>query len=134
MLEKVTPRATVRGSRVFKTKGFHRFARRAGLDDACLLVAAIEVRNGRFEADLGGGIYKKRIARDGGGKSAGFRTVLICSNAGFTVFAHGYAKKDHANVSPEELKGLRRLAAAYRNAGVDDARRALVALEVHDGN
>jgi hypothetical protein len=34
-----------------------------------LVVAAQRVRTGQFDADLGGGLYKQRVARNGGGKS-----------------------------------------------------------------
>ncbi|WP_425330086.1 type II toxin-antitoxin system RelE/ParE family toxin [Synechococcus elongatus] len=34
-----------------------------------------------YEADLGGGLFKKRVARAGGGKSGGYRT-LIATNQG----------------------------------------------------
>jgi hypothetical protein len=98
------------------------------------MVAAIEVRAGRFDADLGGGVFKKRIAREGAGKSGGFRTVVICSHGEMTVFAHGYAKKDCADVTPDQLAGFRMLARAYRVASAASLRRSLVKLEVHDGN
>lgn len=49
-------------------------------------------------------------------------------------FAHGYAKKDQAGITPDQLAALRQLAAAYRFASVESARRALTKLEVHGGN
>ena len=120
--------------RVFKSKHFDRFARRACLDDAALMVAAIEARAGRFEADLGGGLIKKRIAREGAGKSGGFRTVLVCANSGFTVFVMGFAKKDRGNVSPAQLRSLKRLASAYRSLPMPLAEESLFELEVSHGN
>ncbi|MCY3994976.1 MAG: type II toxin-antitoxin system RelE/ParE family toxin, partial [Rhodobacter sp.] len=30
-----------------------------------------------IDADLGGGVIKQRIARRGGGRSGGFRTILL---------------------------------------------------------
>ena len=53
--------------KVFKSKHFDRFARRARIDDAALMVAAIETRAGIHDAALGGGLFKKRIAPAGGG-------------------------------------------------------------------
>jgi hypothetical protein len=61
---------------IYKIKTFVRFARKAGLTDRRLAAAAAQVIEGRFDADLGGGVYKQRVARAGGGKSAGFRTLL----------------------------------------------------------
>ena len=58
---------------VYKTKAF---ARKAGLTDAQLAAAAALVVEGRCDADLGGGVYKQRVARAGGGKSGEFRTLL----------------------------------------------------------
>lgn len=43
---------------VYKTKVFARFARKAGLTDLQLADAAARVAEGRFDADLGGGVYK----------------------------------------------------------------------------
>ncbi len=62
---------------VYMTKTFARFSRKAGLPSDVLLDAAAEVVEGRYEADLGGGVFKKRVARTGAGKSGGFRTVLF---------------------------------------------------------
>ena len=56
----------------FKVKGFERFAQRHGISDADLLKAAESVIAGNFDADLGGGVYKQRVAREGQGKSSGF--------------------------------------------------------------
>ena len=130
MIAKVTPSAPL----VLKTRHFDRFARNAGLDDAELLVAAIEVLAGRYDADLGGGVFKKRIARSGGGKSGGFRTVVICTNPEFTVFAYGYAKHDHLEPTPAQIQGFKAFARLLRTYSRQRAREAMVVLEVSHGN
>ena len=86
----------------------------AGIEDVTLMMAAIEVRAGVYEADLGGGVFKKRIARAGGGKSGGFRTVVICSNTQFTVFVYGFAKSDAADLSPDQVAAFKQLAKQLR--------------------
>jgi hypothetical protein len=96
--------------RVYQTKGFARFARKAGLTSEQLLGAAAEVANGACDADLGGGVFKQRVARPGGGKSGGFRTILLCQAGRLAFFVHGFAKSEKANVSAKELKALKRLA------------------------
>jgi hypothetical protein len=53
---------------VFVTKEFARFQREAKLSNLELLDAAERVRKGRRDADLGGGVFKQRIARKGEGK------------------------------------------------------------------
>lgn len=95
---------------VYATKEFARFARKAGLLDGRLIQAAQDVAKGQYDADLGGGVFKQRVAREGGGKSGGFRTIILFRIGGHSFFAHGFAKNDKANVSPKELKALRQLA------------------------
>ena len=95
---------------VYATKEFVRFARKAGLADARLLQAARDVEVGNYDADLGGGVFKRRVARGGGGKSGGFRTIILFRVGGHSFFAHGFAKNAKANVSAKELKALKRLA------------------------
>ena len=95
---------------VYITKEFARFGRKAGLADAKLLQAAQDVAAGHYDADLGGGVFKQRVAREGGGKSGGFRTIILFRVGRHSFFAHGFAKSDKANVSAKELKALKRLA------------------------
>ncbi len=95
---------------VFVTKEFARFVRKSRLSADRLLQAAAEVMDGRYDADLGGGVFKQRVAREGGGKSGGFRTIIVFRAGDHSFFVHGFAKSDKANVSAKELKALRQLA------------------------
>lgn len=95
---------------VYKTKEFARFARRTGLDDEALHIAAEAVTSGRADADLGGGVFKQRIAREGGGKSGGFRTIILFRVGAHCFLVHGFAKNAKANVTVKELKALKALA------------------------
>ncbi|TAJ71711.1 MAG: type II toxin-antitoxin system RelE/ParE family toxin [Phenylobacterium sp.] len=96
---------------VYKTKVFARFARKAELDDEVLLGAAAEVVAGRYEADLGGGVFKKRVARPGAGKSGGFRTLLAFRHGSDCFFVVGFAKNEKANLSPKDLAAVHDYAA-----------------------
>jgi hypothetical protein len=62
--------------RTFKDDEFAKRARKAGISDSSLARAIHEVENGLVDANLGGGIVKKRIAREGAGKSRGYRTII----------------------------------------------------------
>ncbi len=115
---------------VFKTKEFARFARKANLRDRELLDAANAVMAGHFDADLGGGVFKQRIARQGGGKSGGFRTVILFRVAGHSFLVHGFAKNDKANVTPKELKALKGLADAFFDFDVEALAAASTAGEI----
>jgi hypothetical protein len=105
---------------VYLTKEFARFARKAGLADVKLLQAAADVVAGRCDADLSGGVFKQRVAREGGGKSGGFRTIILFRVGSHCFFAHGFAKSDKANVSTKDLKALKGLADLL--LGFSDAR------------
>lgn len=57
--------------RVFKTRHFSRWMRKTELSDSALCVAVAEMEQGLIDADLGGGVVKKRVALPGRGKSGG---------------------------------------------------------------
>jgi hypothetical protein len=97
--------------RAFVTKPFGRFAARERISDAVLRAAIRRVEAGAIDADLGGGILKLRLARDGGGKSGGFRTIVVFRRGSLAVFVYGYAKSDRSNIGADELKAFRRFAA-----------------------
>jgi hypothetical protein len=92
---------------VYKTKEFSRFARKADLGSTELLEAARAVASGQWDADLGGGVFKQRIAREGAGKSGGLRTIILFKVGGHSFCVHGFAKNEKANVTPKELKALK---------------------------
>lgn len=61
--------------RVLKTKAFHNWAKKV-IGDPDLCAAAREIEQGLFEADLGGGVCKKRVAVPGQGKSGSIRILV----------------------------------------------------------
>lgn len=62
--------------RVFKTKSFARFAAEM-ITDADLCDAIRRAEDGLIDADLGGGVIKQRLAREGQGKFGGFRSIVL---------------------------------------------------------
>ncbi len=99
--------------RSFKTKAFSRFAGREGIDDAALCEAVDRARNGSVDADLGGGVIKQRIARKGGGRSGGFRTIVLFRRGALAFFVYGFAKSGRDNLRRDELETFRLLAGEY---------------------
>jgi hypothetical protein len=97
--------------RVFKNKSFARFARKARITDAVLCAAIADASRGLIDADLGGGVVKQRIARKGGGKSGGFRTIILFRTGERAFFVHGFAKNEQDNIRDDELAAFRLLAA-----------------------
>jgi hypothetical protein len=73
------------------------------------------VIKGRFDADLGGGVFKQRVARAGGGKSGGFRTLIAFRLGASCFFVYGFAKNVMANVTKKELEALQASAFALLN-------------------
>jgi len=96
--------------RVFKTKPFARFASREGIADEELCEAVAQAERGLIDADLGGGVIKQRLAREGQGKSGGFRTILLFRRGVKAFFVYGFAKSDRDNIRRDELKAFRKLA------------------------
>jgi hypothetical protein len=96
--------------KLHKTPQFNRWARKNDLEDDDLCNAAREMAEGLYEADLGGGLFKKRIARSGQGKSSGFRTMIASNRKDRWVFLYGFAKNERSNVSGKEQEALRKVA------------------------
>ena len=94
----------------FKTKAFARFADREELEDAALCEAAARAAAGLIDANLGGGVIKQRIARKGGGRSGGFRTIVLFRQGQLAFFVYGFAKSSRANLRRNELEAFRALA------------------------
>lgn len=63
-------------TRIFKVRVFERLTRKTDVDDKALAKAIKEADDGLIDADLGGGLIKKRVARAGGGKRGGYRTIV----------------------------------------------------------
>ena len=97
----------------FKTKAFARFADREGLEYASLCEAVWRARNGLIDGDPGGGVIKQRIARKGGGRSSGFRTIVLFRRGELAFFVYGFAKSDRENLRRNELETFRLLADEY---------------------
>lgn len=92
--------------RILKRKDFVRWQVRENLPDSVLCQAVSEIDRGLFDADLGGLLYKKRIARPGAGKRGGYRTLLSARLGDRYVFLHGFAKNDKANITQAEKAAL----------------------------
>jgi hypothetical protein len=115
--------------RVFKNKWFARWARTESILDSVLLQVASEVVAGRVEADLGGGLFKKRLAREGSGKRGGYRVIIGYKkpNTERVVFLYAFAKNIRANISDKEKEALCLVTEAF--ASTTDAQVGLLLQE-----
>lgn len=105
-------------NRVFRTRSFTRWMRKAGLTDEALRVAVSEMAQGLIDADLGGHLVKKRLSLPGQGKRGGARTIVATKMTDRWFFVLGFAKNERANIDAAELKALQELAKHY--LGFDD--------------
>jgi hypothetical protein len=96
---------------VYKTKWFDRWAGKQGINAKNLCDAVVEMSAGLYEADLGGGLLKKRIARPGQGKSSGFRTLVATKKGTRWIFVFGFPKNERSNIDKDEEEALKSLAA-----------------------
>ena len=111
--------------RIFRSKSFTRFARKAGLDDGILSKAVENAERGLIDAKLGGGVIKLRVARQGEGKSGGFRTTILYKVHALAFFVHGFAKKDRDNIEDRELAALKLLASEMLSYDDRDIAKAI---------
>lgn len=115
--------------RIFKNKWFQRWTRKEGISDAALCAAAREVVAGVVDADLGGCLFKKRIARAGAGKSGGYRLLVGYKKPDEEriIFIFAFAKNEKANIKKSEEAVLRIVAEKFFLAS-DDQIKALLEL------
>jgi len=100
------------------------------------LISAIrEIQEGLFDADLGGGIIKKRVALPGRGKRGSTRTLLATNRDNRWFFVFGFEKNERDNITSKELEALRALAAdllRLTTKQMIEAIRQGSLVEVHD--
>jgi hypothetical protein len=77
---------------------------KVNLSDALLLNAVDEMERGLIDADLGGGVVKKRIALPNRGKSSSTRTLIATNKNDRWFFMLGFEKNQRDNIDKTELK------------------------------
>lgn len=84
--------------------------RKTELTEAALRTAVEEMAAGLIDADLGGGVVKKRVGLAGRGKRGGARTLVATNKGNRWFFVFGFQKNDRANLSDEALEVLQAIA------------------------
>lgn len=105
--------------RIFKLKSFDRWVKGV-LSDADLWAAAQQIQRGEFEADLGDGVCKKRVAMPGRGKSGSTR-VLVAKESRHAIFFLAGRKKSDAgsDFSHQELAAVKVVAKGIQQASAN---------------
>jgi hypothetical protein len=96
--------------RVFKNTWFTRFADKEGITDGELREVVNLLEAGQPDADLGGGVYKMRVARPGEGKSGGYRVIVFFRSEERTFFQYAYPKSSRDNIDQGELRFYKKMA------------------------
>jgi len=118
--------------RIFKTRWFARFARKARISDTMLTDAIREAEKGLIDGKLGRGLIKKRVARTGKGKRGGYRTIIVYREGSRSVFVYGFPKSAKADLSPLERDAYEKLAHLYLSFSDADMAQALKEGEVEE--
>ncbi len=111
--------------RILKRKDFTKWQTGEKLPDACLCKAVRQMESGLIDADLGGLLYKQRVARPGEGKSGGYRTLLSARMGRRYVFLFGFAKSNQANITAAEKLALQFAGEVFLNLSETALEKAL---------
>jgi hypothetical protein len=95
--------------RIFKTKWFDRFARKNDIDNITLIDAVERARKGSVDANLGSGVIKQRIAREGRGKAKGYRAIIVVHYEKKAFFVFGFSKNDQENLEKDEEDDFKKM-------------------------
>jgi len=118
--------------RVFKTKHLARWARKENISNEAFREAGKEVTEGKYEADIGKNLFKKRLPRAGGGKSGGYRTIVAFkkANSDRVFFMYGFAKNNKQNITTDEKDVLSTIGKYYIEASDKEIEKLLEAGEL----
>jgi hypothetical protein len=93
--------------RVFKNTWFTRFANKEGITDAELRETVNQLEAEQADVNLGGGVYKVRVARPGEGKSGGYRVIVFYKSEERTFYVYGFAKSALDNINEKQLRNFK---------------------------
>ena len=86
---------------------FTRFAAKEGIPDTGLREMVNQLEAGQADADLGGGVYKVRVARSGEGKSGGYRIIVFFKSGERTFYVYGFPKSGMGNINDKQLRNFK---------------------------
>jgi hypothetical protein len=118
--------------RIFKTRWFARFARQEKIADDGLQEAIERAELGLIDADLGGGLIKQRVARQGKGRSGGYRVIVAFRAKDRAVFFYGFAKSEMENITKDQLATAREFAAKWLASSDVQIRQAITDGELQE--
>ena len=108
-----------------KTKWFNKWAKKQKISNEKLLIAIEDMENNLSSVNLGGGLFKVRVASDHSGKSSAYRTIIVFRKDDRAVMVYGFMKKEQENLSKEELKSFKILSKDILALGIEGLEKAI---------
>ncbi len=119
---------------VYLSSAFTRLARREGLTDVHICQAVAEMNTGLIDANLGAGLFKKRIAMPGQGKRGSWRVLLGFQAGKKAFFVYLFSKNSRGNIEDDEMKALKRLTRYYLSLKPSEIKTAVQCGELNEVN
>ena len=116
--------------RIFKTKVFNRWMKKVGITEKSLHLAIDEMLKGIIDANLCGGLIKKRVPLNNRGKSGGARLLIASNKEENWFFLYGFLKSERENISMEEVRIYQSLAGKYLRLTDIEIEHAIVNYEL----
>jgi len=91
------------------TKWFKKWTKKSKLKNQNLLDTISNLQDGLSSSDLGSNLFKVRVKREHGGKSSGFRTIVIYKKDDRAIFLYGFGKNEKDNINKTELLYFKKL-------------------------
>ena len=119
---------------IYLSKAFTRLALCEGLTNAHICQAVAEMNTGLIDANLGAGLFKKRIAMPGQGKRGSWRALLGFQAGKKAFFLYLFSKNSRDNIEDDEMKALKRLTKYYLTLKPSEIKTALQCGELNEVN
>ncbi|MDX2345410.1 MAG: type II toxin-antitoxin system RelE/ParE family toxin [Legionella sp.] len=113
--------------RIFKHRSFFKWAKSEGIADDSLIKAITEMNDGLIDAELGGGLFKKRVPISGQGKRSGYRTLIAFKEDDKAFFVYGFKKNERDNIDTNEKKVFKQLSKTLLNLDEKTLKKMLTA-------
>lgn len=109
--------------------------RKEHLPETALCGPAREILAGTLgggEADLGAGLFKKRVRRPGGGKSGGYRVIIayLPPHSNRMLMAYAFAKNAASTLTPQGHEALSKVAQGFMTASDEQLTELLASRDV----
>jgi len=83
------------------------------------------MENNLSSVNLGGGLFKVRVASENSGKSSAYRTIIVFRKDDRAVMVYGFMKKEQENLSKEDLKSFKILSKDILELELEELEKAI---------